>query len=269
MDTAGSFSFVDQNGTVLEKARLMCILYGTRPGKVVVRSLTDLQNDDGGFPFGLVQGNPASLNSTHVALLWMDELGMLGSPEARRAFEYILRVQRDDGGWDEDASIAGLHPPPWAIPGEPRARVFLSAQSAFWLAGGGYCGHPGFRHALDFLLGNQDASGRFLGFLHSNWIASGALFMAGPEYSESAALGLEALKARPLPEWVDSQISWALDCLSRAGLPKDEPFIAEGLAELGKRQKTDGKWVSEDGEAWTAGTVIEVLKVMKRYGLVT
>ncbi|MGD8752118.1 MAG: terpene cyclase/mutase family protein [Anaerolineales bacterium] len=145
-----------------------------------------------------MQGNPTALNNTHVALLRMDELGMSDSPIVHRAFVYILRVQRDDGGWNEDASIAKYDPPPWASPGEPWARVYLSAQSAFWLAAGGYRSHPGFQRALDFLLKHQEESGRFQGFPHSTWIATSAFVMAGAQYSETARKGLEAMVTKPL-----------------------------------------------------------------------
>ena len=40
----------------------------------------------------------------------------------------------------------------------------------------------------------------------------------------SLNLGIQALSEKPLAEWDDSQIAWALDCLSRGGLPKDSPL---------------------------------------------
>jgi squalene cyclase len=265
MDVAESVSFIEENGTDLEKARARHILYGAKPEPDAVQPFTDLQNADGGFPFGLARGNPSTLNHTHAALLRLDELGMLDSATADRAFAYILQAQRDDGGWDEDASIAAYGPLPWASPGEFRARIYLSSQSAFWLAVGGYSGRPGFHRALDFLREHQEESGRFRGFLHSTWIATSVFVIAGDRYAEVARKGLEALMAEPLSDWVDSQISWALQCLGRAGLPKDNPFVEKGLAELARRQRADGRWTSEDGEARTVGAVIEALKVLKHY----
>jgi hypothetical protein len=214
-----------------------------------------------------VQGNPSALHNTHAALLRLDELEILGSSAAKKAFEYILRVQREDGGWDENAPIAKYSPPPWARPGEPWARIYLSAQSAYWLAVGEYQSHAGFQKALDFLREHQEGSGRFEGFLHSTWIATAVFVMAGDPYSEIVDKGLEALKAKPLSEWVDSQISWALECLGRAGLPKENPFVEQSLAELIRRQGGSGEWISEDGEARTVGAIIGVLKVLKYYDM--
>jgi squalene cyclase len=266
MDIAESVSFIEENGTDLEKARMRHILYGAKPEPDIVQPFIELQNADGGFPFGPAQGNPSTLNNTHVALLRLDELGMLDSATADRAFGYILKTQRDDGGWDEDAAIAGYGPPPWARPGALEARVYLSSQSAFWLAVGGYRSHPGFHKALDFLRAHQKESGRFQGFLHSTWIATGVFLMAGSsQYAEIARKGLEALATEPLSGWVDSQISWALHCLGAAGLPKGNPFVEKGLTELAQRRSIDGRWISEDGEGRTVGAVIETLKVLKHY----
>jgi squalene cyclase len=267
MDVAKSISFIEENGTDLEKARLRYILYGAKPEPDVIQPFIKLQNANGGFPFGLVQGNPSALNNTLVALLRMDELGMLDSSTANRAFQYVLVAQKDDGGWDEEASIARYGSPPWASPGEPWARLYLSAQSAFWLAVGGYRGHSGFQRALDFLLKHQEESGRVQGFLHNTWIATSVFVMAGSRYTEVVKKGLEAMMTAPLSEWVDSQISWALECLGKAGLPKDVPFVEKGLAELVWRRRVDGSWASEDGEARSVGAVIGVLKVLKHYGV--
>ena len=267
MNITESISFVEANGTDLENARLRCLLYGTQPEPGVLQPFLDLQNADGGFPFRMEQGNPTALNHTQVALLWMDELGLLDAPASQNAFEYVLRTQREDGGWNEEIAIAQYDPPPWAIPGEPWARVYLTAQSAFWLAVGGYRTSPGFQSALDFLLKHQEESGKFQGFLHNTWIATSVFWMAGALYAEPAGKGLAALAARPLAKWVDSQIAWALDCLGRAGLPQDEPFVKAGLAELLRRRSAEGKWVSEDGEARTVGAVLEALKVLKCYEL--
>ena len=51
MDIAESVSFVEENGTDLEKARIRYILYGVKPEPDVIQPFVELQNADGGFPF--------------------------------------------------------------------------------------------------------------------------------------------------------------------------------------------------------------------------
>jgi hypothetical protein len=124
-----------------------------------------------------------------------------------------------------------------------------------------------FRKAIHFLLRHQDQSGRIYGYLHNTWIAVGVFLMAGDRYRKVVNLGIQSLADTPLEKWDDSQIAWALDCLSKGGLLKNHPFIKESLDELFHRQKADGSWASEDGEAFAVRATIQVLKVLKRFGL--
>jgi squalene cyclase len=265
MAVTEALSFVEERGSSLEQARLRCILQEVEPEPDVIQPFIELQNDDGGFPFGRVQGNLSTVNRTLAALSWMDDLGMLVSPPASRALEYLLAVQRDDGGWDEDPAIAQYDLPPWISPGDLRTRLYLSSYAAYWLAVTGYASHPAFRKALEFLLKHQDETGKFYGFLHSTWIATSVFAMAGERYSTVVEQGLQALMDRPLAAWEASQIAWVLDCLGRAGLPRDHPFIEKCLAELRQRQRADGSWSSEDGEAFAVGATIAAVKALKHY----
>ena len=47
MDLARSESFIEQCGSGLEKARARCILHHVKPEPDVLRSIAELQNEDG------------------------------------------------------------------------------------------------------------------------------------------------------------------------------------------------------------------------------
>ena len=267
MDTAQSIAFVEERGSDLEKARMRHILFGAPPEPDVVDPFVRLQNPDGGFPCGMVQGNPSAVHKTVNGLWWLDELGMLASLPAGRAFGYLFDVQRDDGGWDEDPAIARYGLPPWIRPGDLGTRVYLSSYAAYWLAVAGHETHPAFRAALRFLLQYRDETGRFHGFHHSTWIATSIFAMAGPEHAQIAEQGLQALLDRPLPEWPVEHICWMLAYLGRAGISSDHPLIERGLAELLHRQRSDGSWASPEDESG-AVTTTQALKVLKHYRLV-
>ena len=267
MNIQKSVSIIEAKGSDLEKARSYCVLQGVRPPNEVIRGFVELQNHDGGFPFGMVKDNLSTINETTVALWWMEELDLLASPAAEKAFSFLLATQKTEGCWDEDLRIGQYELPSWIQLEDPRTRVYLSAYATYWLGVGGYARSQAFRKAIHFLIRNQDETGKFYGYLHTTWIAVGVFLLAGERYARISDLGLQALGDRSLAGWSDSQIAWALDCLSRGGLPKDHPFIGRCLAELIQRQKSDGSWASEDGEAYTVTATIQVLKVFKRYGL--
>jgi hypothetical protein len=228
-----------------------------------------MQNADGGFPFAMQPGNLSTVNETTVALWWLEELGLLISPTAHFAFDFLISNQQAGGYWDENPRLAKYELPPWIKLGDLYTQLYLTAYAAYWLAAAGKLAHPTFRKALHFLIQNQDETGKYIGYPHTTWIATGVCLMAGKPYAGVASQGLKALSRRPVAEWEDSQLAWALDCLSRGGLPKTESFISACLNELNRRQKVNGSWASEDGEGGAVGATIQAIKVLKRYGLIS
>jgi squalene cyclase len=240
---------------------------GVKPEAEVVEAFIALQNHDGGFPCGMVGGNPSVVHKTLNAIWWLDELGMLESPPANKAFDYLFEVQREDGGWDEDPAVAPYGLPPWIIPGDLRTRVYLSSFAAHWLAVRDYRTHRAFQAVLAFLLQHRDETGKFYGFAHSTWMATSVFMLADPEYAPVAEQGLRVLMDRPLVEWPVEHICWALNYLGRAGLSKGHPLVERGLAELLQRRRPDGNWADPEDESG-AVTTTQVLKVLKHYGVV-
>ncbi len=269
MEISQSIEFVNTKGSSLEKERLSCIIYGQKPSKDAMQALAELQNEEGGFPFGMKKGNLSTVNETTVALWWLEELDQFSSPMAEGAFTFLITAQKSDGSWDEDPRIGQYDLPPWIQIGDARTRMYLTAYATYWLAAGGYLKIPHFRKAVHFLIRSQDLSGKFYGYLHTTWIATGALLLAGERYASLANLGLQFLESSLITTWADSQIAWALDCLSAGGLPASHPLVDLGLRELATRQNLDGSWASEDGEAAAVGATIQALKVMKRYGILS
>jgi len=228
-----------------------------------------LQNPDGGFPCSMVAGNPSAIHKTLTALWQLEELGLRDSREVNDAIKYLLNEQQQSGCWDEDAGLSDYGIPPWIAPGTTATRVYLTAYSAYWLGIQGYQSQPEYQSALQFLLAYQNADGKFDGYLHNTWIATSAFALAGEQYAEVVKLGLDYLSSRPMGDWDDSQIAWALDCLGAAGMTKDKPFISHGLETLLLRQDVNGRWSSEDGEGARVSATIEVLKVVKHFKLIS
>ncbi len=217
----------------------------------------------------MIGGNLSTINDTTVAFWWMEELGMLSSPQARKSFSYLITVQQQDGGWEEDPGLAQYDLPPWIQLGDLRSKLYLSSYATYWLAVGGFSQTVAFKKAIRFLIRYQEKSGALPGYYHATWIATGAFLLAGDRYARMAGAGIKFLSELVHTEWSDSQIAWALDCLSTGGLLMDHPLVSSLLSELVKRQKPDGSWASEDGEAYAVGATIQALKVLKRYDMLS
>ncbi len=267
MDLGKAVAFVEDKGSPFEKARLYYILRGEIPDAALLRPLLDTQSKDGGFPSRPRPGNVSSVDSTLTALWKLDESGLFPSTVFSRALQFIISTQRPDGSWDENPALPAADLAPWIIPGNPATRLYLTAYSTYWLGLSEHKNGPAFEKAARFLAAQQEDSGKIPGYQHNSWIGTGVFLLAGPPYQAQARRGLQFLASLPAPEWEDSQLTWAIDCLSRAGLPQTEPFIASGLDLLRARQAEDGCWASEDGLAFIVTATLQAIRIFQRFGL--
>mgnify|MGYP005815323665 CR=1 FL=1 len=267
VDLGAAIAFVTEHGTVLEKARLLRLLMSVEPGREAYQKLLDSQNADGGFPSRPRPGSASAVDSTLTALWQFDELGLNAHPAAARALAFLLAMQQPDGGWDENPDLPAYDLPPWIVRGDPGARLYLTTYAAYWLGMLGYAQHTAFKAALAYISARQTPSGQIPGYLHSNWLGIAAFLVDGG-YTQNAGKGMDYLASLPFSEWDDSQIAWAIDCLTRAGLPHEHPWLAAALPELLRRQAADGSWSSDDGPAFAASATVTAIKALQRHGLV-
>src|SRR5438876_977023 len=133
-----TIAYIQENGDELERARLAGLLGRSRAEPKVARSLLARQNEDGGFPYGLIQGRPSAITATATALCMVDgpsSAAISAGLEALRRLEpevwtadrladalsalylaglpaddpfvdgglaRLLTLQRPDGGWSSD-----------------------------------------------------------------------------------------------------------------------------------------------------------------------
>lgn len=171
MDLLKAIKFVEETGTALDKYRLSYLLGKGRDEEVPLRILRGIQNPDGGFPYKDEKGKASCMQNTSSNLGLLIELELKDSDVCRRAVEYLLRAQGEDGGWDENAEIRQYDPPFWDAPGDLKTRMWLTADICVHLIKLGYEGSEVVRKAADYLVDNRDADGRFFGFINTMWIA--------------------------------------------------------------------------------------------------
>lgn len=266
MNLEKAILFVQENGTILEKARLLRLLMEVEPSREAYQKLLDSQNPDGGFPSRPKPGSQSALDSTLTALWQLDELGLMALPAAERAVEFLLAMQRPDGGWDENPALPPHDLPPWIQPGQLSTRLYLSTYAAYWLALRGLAGGEAFQRGADFIAAQQEPDGKIPGYLHNNWLGAAVFELAGKRYASNTLRALAWMEAGGFRGWSDSQVAWAMDCLTRAGLPGEHALLRAGLAALEQRQAADGSWSSEDGPTFAASATVGALKVFKFHG---
>src|SRR5688572_24586417 len=132
VDIDAAIGFVVARGDAVDRARLSHLRTGVMPTPEVFDLVERGQTAAGGWP-AKPDESVASIDATCFRLAGLDALSGLGRPAARRALRWLAARQRPDGCWEEDQALAGSAPP-WAAPGDPEARFYLTACAAYWLA---------------------------------------------------------------------------------------------------------------------------------------
>lgn len=268
-DWRRTIAWVDQNGNETERARLRGLLGRSRPDAKIVRTLEARQNPDGGFPSDLVQGRPSSIDATALVLRWMQDLRMLGSPQAQRVVTFLFTSQRPDGSWDEPPGLLKFGPPPRLVPGDPRVRAYCTALAAYWLVLMGQRSDHAVARAIAYLRPRQAPDGRFLGFLQTTWIAAALfLFIEGAGFP-AAARAIDGLAGAKLERWYAGALAGMLNALAEAAVPAHVPVVRQGLQRLLALAEPGGCWASEEGDFYRAEVTLRSFRALLLYGVVS
>lgn len=286
VDIDAAIGFVVARGDTVDRARLTCLRSGTAPQDDVLSSVEGGQLPGGGWP---ADGDSAvpSIDATCFRLAELDDLAGLDRPAARRALDWLAAGQRLDGSWEEDQALLDSAPP-WARPGDPEARFYLTANAAFWLAvaaadasatdasapdvsaadvSAADASAPDaavrYESALDraarAILDALDESGAWPGFLISGWLAAAVLHRT--QYFYEAARMMVLLSDR-VPTMSAADVAWLLAALRRAGVGADDPLLVAARARLDATQRPDGAWPSDDAPPFDVHTTLTALRAL-------
>lgn len=258
--------FVEQNGTELEKYRIRHLLGKEKNKEFPLKYLKGLQNDDGGFPYNNEKGKVSCVLNTCANLSLMIELEIAESDVCRKTVEYLLKVQGEDDSWDENNEIKQYNPPFWDVPGDPKTKMWLTANVCNYLIQLSYRESEAVKKAAEFLLKNRDAEGKFAGFLHSTWISVGVFGQLDGANSEVVKEALSVLRRNiNLMEDEASDFVWCLECFYVARISKQIPIVKRCIERVIELQRENGSWASGDGEKYAASNAINALRVLKMY----
>jgi hypothetical protein len=297
VDMDAAIGFVVAKGDPVERARLSFLRTGAAAPPDVLAKAQVGQAPEGGWP--AVWGQVPSVDATCFHLTEMDDLGVLDGPAARRALDWLAAQQRPDGTWEEDEALAD-EAPAWARPGDPEARLFLTASAAYWLTigdlhatatavgqrdartvgpydarlggsieppfGGGYDGRAAGPYygavaaAAQAIAGALGSDGTWPSYLAAGWLGAAVLFRQEMFY-ESARM--QIVLSDRLPGMTPGDVAWMAASLRRVGVADDEWLMTAARRRLAETQRSDGGWPSEDGEAFDVHATLTAIRACR------
>lgn len=267
IDANLAIEFVRKNGNQEQNERLECILTGKKVSEEILVSFLEIQNPDGGFPYGFQKGRPSSIMDTLLALARLEDYNSLDHDSVERITRFLFSIQNSDGSWEEPAIIEQFNPPSWMKPGDLKVRVLATAYVSFWLAKLNYLDRDELHDAMDFLIRFVHPDGHFYGFLHTNWVGASFLAMMLGKDHWAVRGAISYLREVPVDSWVPSQLGWLLWSLTSAGFTAKDPEIKHFLSILNRKQWEDGSFESEN-EGMEVETTIGIIKALRSLGLI-
>jgi hypothetical protein len=272
IDIEAAARYVRQYGDAIEQARLAYLFDGKPVSQEVYAELANLQNPDGGWPYGHEEHGLSCLAATHFALSWLDDLGLRDDPLYTRSLEFLRTTQGPDGSWRESEKLAALNPPVFMSPTNEHATVYLTADSAYHLAIVPVIGPraEAVRQACAYMRPFTDDWEEQ--YLHTVWLAGAAFALSEPDgwHNDSAASALQylALELSEYPDaWTATMLAWMLDVLITAGVDRSVPVVQWGLLRLEALQQEDGGFNREEGDPFVVDATIQTLRVLKAVAL--
>ncbi len=282
VDLDAAIGYVVAHGDAVDRARLSWLCAGVAAPQDVLDKAELGQARKGGWP-AFWNSHVASIDATCFRLAELDDLGGLDRPAAREALGWLASRQRPDGMWEEHESLADTAPP-WARPGDPEARLYLTANAAFWLAvagpgrsGDGPVADPGrYRYgprpednehavlvarAAEAFRASLRPDGSWPSFLATGWLGAAVLYHLGWFYE---AAQIQVILAERVPEMSAADCAWMSASLCRVGMSLDDWLMVAAQRRLSETQRTDGGWPSDDSDAFDVHITLTAIRALRK-----
>jgi len=264
VDLDAAIGYVVAHGDAVDRARLAWLRTGQAPTPDLLEKAEIGQAPGGGWP-AYWGADVASVDATCFRLAELDDLGAIDRPAARRALAWLGRSQRPDGMWEEDASLAGIAPP-WAQPGDPEARLYLTTNAAFWLLIGGPADGDDehatrIARAAEAFRASLAPDGSWPSFLVTGWLGCALLYHLGWFY-ESAQI--QVALADRVPKMTPADTASLCAALRRVGMSPDDWLLGSARRHLSETQRSDGGWPSDDGEQFNVHTTLTAIRALRQ-----
>ncbi|MGA5301187.1 prenyltransferase/squalene oxidase repeat-containing protein [Nucisporomicrobium flavum] len=267
VDMDAAIGYVIAHGDPVERARLSYLRTSTEPPPGVLDRIESGQTPEGGWPASGDSPVP-SIDATCFRLSELDDLGGLRGPQVDRALAWLAGVQRSDGTWQEDESLAP-EAPPWAVPGDPEATLYLTAVAGFWMTVADFEAHPHHdappRYATTLaaaarhVVAQLRPDGSWPSFLAAGWHAAGLLHEQQFFY-ESARIQL--VLGDRVADMSPADVANMAAALRRVNLG-DDWLVQAARKRLAETQRTDGGWDSDEGPIFDVNTTLTAIRACR------
>ncbi|AGL14376.1 prenyltransferase/squalene oxidase repeat-containing protein [Actinoplanes sp. N902-109] len=267
VDIDAAIGYVVAHGDPVERARLSYLRTGAQPADAILERIAGSQTPAGGWPAGGDSSVP-SIDATCFRLAELDDLGGLHGPPVDRALAWLAGRQRSDGSWQEDEALAA-EAPPWALPGDPEATLYLTAVAGFWMTVAELAAHPhheeraryadALASAARFVVAQLREDGTWPSFLAAGWHAAGLLHEARFFY-ESARMRF--VLGDRLDDMSPADVANMAAALRRVDLGDDQ-LLHSARKRLGETQRTDGGWDSDEGPVFDVNTTLTAIRACR------
>jgi hypothetical protein len=268
VDIEAAIGFVVARGDQVDRARLSWLLSELPPPPEILATVEMGQSRSGGWP-AFWSSDVASIDATCFRLAELDDLGGLDRPAARKAIAWLATRQRPDGTWQEDETLAEISPP-WAMPGDPEAALYLTANTGFWMSVAGPPVPPPsaeanahaevLARATQAFRASMRPDGTWPSFLVAGWLAGAMLFKTGWFYE---AAQIQVVLASRMPDMSAADAAWLSAAMRRVGLTHDDFLLDAARKRLTDTQRSDGGWASDDGEAFDVHAALMAIRGMR------
>ncbi len=272
VDIDAAIGFVIAKGDIVDRARLSWLRSGIAPEHDVVARAQLGQSADGGWP-AFWADDVSSVDATCFRLSELDDLGALGTQAARRALDWLVARQAADGTWEEDHSLADAAPP-WARPGDPEAKLYLTANATYWLTvaglearaagpldsrvGGAYAGVVA--KGARAIAASLAEDGTWPSFLVTGWLGAAVLYRQDM-FLEAAKM--QVALADRIPAMSPADTASLAASLRRVGVPDEDVLLVAARRRLTQMQRSDGGWSSDDGEQFDVHTTLTAIRAVR------
>src|SRR2546430_10812026 len=234
-DVDAAIGFVVARGDPVDRARLSWLISGIAPGADVLARAESGQLRGGGWPAFAGRDVP-SIDATCFALSELDDLGALDREPAQRAFAWLAGRQRPDGMWEEDPALAD-DAPDWLQPGDPEARLYLTAHTGYWLALGGSPARDVIARATQAFRAALRDDGTWPSYLATGWFGGALLYHAEWFYE---AAQVQVVLAERVPEMNPADVADLAPVYRRAGVSPGDWLLVGPRQRVTQTQRSDG-----------------------------